>query len=202
MTVQPVKFSRMLVETHPQSSSLARLSLVLGDRTKLAPDYRWLNELIYRKILVPYDISNPSDNALEHAIRLKKASPNETEIILLHVIEVPILPVIEQAIKSRKDSKLTAFEEHTEYVYSSIKKEVIKKMDEKKRNYEQAGLRIKADVVKGKPVDMVLEYAEKEGVELIIMGNVGLGGSSKLTALGSVSRGVLERSKCPVMIIR
>ena len=51
-------------------------------------------------------------------------------------------------------------------------------------------------------MDKILEFAEKEGIELIIMENVGLGGSSKLTALGSVSRGVLERSKCPVMIIR
>ncbi len=158
--------------------------------------------MAYKKILVPYDISNPADNALEHAIRLKEVSSNATEVILLHIVEVPILPVIEHAIRSRKDSKLTAFEEHTEYVYSLIKNEAIKKLDEKKRKYEQAGLKIKTDVLKGKPVDKILEYVEKEGVELIIMGSIGLGSSSKLTALGSVSRGVLERSKCPVMIIR
>jgi nucleotide-binding universal stress UspA family protein len=34
-----------------------------------------------------------------------------------------------------------------------------------------------------------------------VMGGTGLSGVSKLAALGSVSRGVVERSKCPVMIV-
>jgi nucleotide-binding universal stress UspA family protein len=158
--------------------------------------------LVYKKILVPYDLSKPSDNALEHAIRLKKANSNDTEVIVLHIIaEIPIYPVLEQAIKSRKDSKLTAFEEHTQYVYSSMKNHATKILDEKKRKYEQAGLKIRTDVVRGKPVDRILEYAESKGIELIIMGSTGLSGIAKLIALGSVTRGVLERSKCPVMIV-
>jgi nucleotide-binding universal stress UspA family protein len=159
--------------------------------------------LVYKKILVPYDISKPADNALEHAIKLEKVSSNETEIILLHVIpEIPIYPVIEQAIRSRKDSRVTDFEEHTRHVYSSMKNEVTRILDQKKREHEQRGLkRLKTDVVQGKPVDRILEYAESKGIELIIMGSTGLSGVAKLTALGSVSRGVLERSKCPVMIV-
>ncbi len=159
--------------------------------------------MVYKKILVPYDISKPADNALEHAIKLEKVSSNETEIILLHVIpEIPIYPVIEQAIRSRKDSRVTDFEEHTRHVYSSMKNEVTRILDQKKREHEQRGLkRLKTDVVQGKPVDRILEYAESKGIELIIMGSTGLSGVAKLTALGSVSRGVLERSKCPVMIV-
>ena len=159
--------------------------------------------MIYKKILVPYDISKPADKALEHALRLEKASPNETEVIVLHVIpEIPIYPVIEHAIRSRKDTKLSAFQEHTEYVYSAMKNEVIRILDEKKRLYEQRGLKIfKTEVVQGRPVDRILEYAESKGIELIIMGGTGLSGVAKLAALGSVSRGVLERSKCPVMIV-
>lgn len=159
--------------------------------------------MIYKKILVPYDISKPADKALEHALRLEKASPNETEVIVLHVIpEIPIYPVIEHAIRSRKDTKLSAFQEHTEYVYSAMKNEVIRILDEKKRLYEQRGLKIfKTEVVQGRPVDRILEYAESKGIELIIMGGTGLSGVTKLAALGSVSRGVLERSKCPVMIV-
>lgn len=158
--------------------------------------------LVYKKILVPYDISQPSDNALEQAIRLEKASPTETEIILLHVIaEIPVYPVIEQAIRSRKDSRFTAFEEHAQYIYSSMKNNATKILDEKKRKSEQVGLKIKIEVVQGKPVDRILEYAESKGIELIIMGSTGLSGLAKLIALGSVTRRVLERSKCPVMIV-
>jgi nucleotide-binding universal stress UspA family protein len=78
---------------------------------------------VYKKILVPYDVSKPADNALEHAVRFDKASPDDTEVIALHVIpEIPIYPVIEQAFRSRKDSRLTAFEEHLQHVYSSMEK--------------------------------------------------------------------------------
>jgi nucleotide-binding universal stress UspA family protein len=162
----------------------------------------WLNELVYKKILVPYDISKPADNALEHALRLEKASPSDTEVIVLHVIpEIPIYPVIEHAIKTRKDSGLNAFQEHTKYVYSAMRNEVIRILDEKKHQYEQQGVRFETEVFQGRPVDRILEYAESNGIELIVMGGTGLSGLSKLVALGSVSRGVVERSKCPVMIV-
>jgi nucleotide-binding universal stress UspA family protein len=161
------------------------------------------NELVYRKILVPYDISKPADKALEHALRLAGTSPDETEVIVLHIIpEIPIYSVVEHAIRSRKDSKLSAFQEHAQYVYSAMKNEVIRILDEKEREYEQGGLKIfKTEVVQGRPVERILEYAESKGIELIIMGGTGLSGVAKLATLGSVSRGVLERSKCPVMIV-
>lgn len=159
--------------------------------------------MVYKKILVPYDISKPADKALEHAQRLAKASPNETDVIVLHIIpEIPIYPVVEHAIRSRKDSKLSAFQEHAQYVYSVMKNEVIRILDEKKLEYEQRGLKeFKTEAVQGRPVDRILEYAENNEIELIIMGGTGLSGVAKLAALGSVSRGVLERSKCPVMIV-
>jgi nucleotide-binding universal stress UspA family protein len=159
--------------------------------------------LVYKKILVPYDISKPADKALEHALRLAKTSPNETEVIVLHIIqEIPIYPVIEHSIRSRKDGKPSVFQEHAQHVYSTMKNEVIRILDRKKREYEQRGLKkFKTEVVQGRPVDRILEYAESNGIELIIMGGTGLSGVAKLVVLGSVSRGVLERSKCPVMIV-
>lgn len=49
--------------------------------------------------------------------------------------------------------------------------------------------------------ETILEFAKKEKSDLIIIGSTGLGGFSKIKALGSVSRMVSERAKCPVMII-
>lgn len=95
--------------------------------------------MIYRKILVPYDISKPADSALEQAINIAKASPNETTIIILHVIpEIPIFPVIEHAVRSKKDSKSTAFEGHVQFVYSALKDETIKVLNEKKTQIRRA----------------------------------------------------------------
>ncbi len=117
----------------------------------------------------------------------------------MHIIpEVPIYPVVKHAIKSQKDSKLSAFQEHTQYVYSAMRNELIKILDEKKRENEQSGLKkFKTEVVQGRPVERILEYAESEGIELAIMGGTGLSGVAKLVALGSVSRGSLGKIQMP-----
>jgi nucleotide-binding universal stress UspA family protein len=44
-------------------------------------------------------------------------------------------------------------------------------------------------------------HANEEKSDLIIIGSIGLGGVSKIKALGSVSRAVSERAKCSVMIV-
>jgi nucleotide-binding universal stress UspA family protein len=49
--------------------------------------------------------------------------------------------------------------------------------------------------------DTIIEFARKEKVDLIVIGNVGRAGVSKIRTLGSVSRSVGERAPCPVMII-
>jgi nucleotide-binding universal stress UspA family protein len=40
---------------------------------------------MYKKILVPYDDSEPANRALDHAVNLAKMS-GQSEVILLHVI--------------------------------------------------------------------------------------------------------------------
>ena len=49
--------------------------------------------------------------------------------------------------------------------------------------------------------EKILEIAKTEKADLIIIGNVGRGGISKLKTLGSVSRAVSERALCPVTIV-
>jgi nucleotide-binding universal stress UspA family protein len=53
----------------------------------------------------------------------------------------------------------------------------------------------------GHPVDAILDVAERENVDLIVLGSRGLRGVKELL-LGSVSSGVLHHSSCPVLIVR
>ncbi|MDE1764546.1 MAG: universal stress protein, partial [Thaumarchaeota archaeon] len=49
--------------------------------------------------------------------------------------------------------------------------------------------------------DAIVTYAESHQIDLIVMGSRGLGGFKKLL-LGSVASGVLQHSKCPVLIVK
>jgi nucleotide-binding universal stress UspA family protein len=50
-------------------------------------------------------------------------------------------------------------------------------------------------------VGAILEYAEKSGINLIVVGSRGLGGFKKLV-LGSVSQGIINHAKCSVLVVR
>ena len=63
---------------------------------------------------------------------------------------------------------------------------------------------IKTEVVVGNGLsisDTIIDFANKEKIDLIVLGNVGLSGMSKVKALGSVSRAIIEKSVCPVLIV-
>jgi nucleotide-binding universal stress UspA family protein len=53
-----------------------------------------------------------------------------------------------------------------------------------------------------RPVDYVLlEYAEKENIDLIVVGTRGRSGSKKLL-LGSIASGVVIYAHCPVLVVK
>ena len=62
-------------------------------------------------------------------------------------------------------------------------------------------IRIKTKVLIAYPAEEIVRYAKEENINQIVIGNIGLSGLSILKALGSVSRGVSERAKCPVLIV-
>ena len=62
-------------------------------------------------------------------------------------------------------------------------------------------IKIETMLLNGYPSEKIVEFAEKENVDLIVIGNIGLSGLSKVKALGSVSRSVSESASCPVLIV-
>lgn len=56
-------------------------------------------------------------------------------------------------------------------------------------------------MIKGNPIEAILEYSRAKKIDLIIIGSQGLKGIERLKALGSTSRRVSELAKCPVMIV-
>jgi nucleotide-binding universal stress UspA family protein len=172
--------------------------------------------MLFKKILVPYDGSKPSDHALEQAIELAKLvksnnnndttdDNNDVHVILLYVCQEIIVPaMIERPMRSPKTGEVTTVSELIKDLNEEVRTNMSKMLDEKKHKYA-----VKDDVIietmslvgGGPPADNIVDFADDEKVDLIVIGNVGLSGLSKVKALGSVSRSVSERASCPVLIV-
>lgn len=133
------------------------------------------------RILVPVDGSEPSWKALDHALDHHKAG----EIIVLHVID----PMQGDYYEG---------EEHDRPVRRSD--EIIETARER---FEETAETLEAstEVVTGKPSGVILDFAEENDVDHIVMGSRGRSGLSRLL-LGSVAETVVRRSSSPVTIVR
>jgi len=150
----------------------------------------------YPKILVPYDGSSFSKNALSEALEMAKVF--NSKIYVLSVIEVAsdIPPGVLNEVVNKKLNKL-------KHELSLPKKfSTPTKLQNQIDECAKHGVEVKVEILMGRATDSILKFANKTKTDLIVIGSQGLHGIKKLTALGSVSRRVSEEAKCPVMIIR
>ncbi len=159
----------------------------------------------FKKILVPFDGSKQSDSAFECAVELAANLKNseDVQLVLLHCLGAIPTPAVFGVLRSRKTGRPISMAEHMEELYGEMEETAMKMLEVKKRDKATSGLSIKTAVEHGKPADKVLEYANKEGIDLVIIGNVGAGTkfSKIIKNIGSVSRTVSEKAICPVMIV-
>jgi nucleotide-binding universal stress UspA family protein len=146
---------------------------------------------MFQHILVATD---GSDHALQAArIAAEIAQKFGSKVTLLSVYDPPafapaILPSIEPAIAP--DAVMRLGEE--------VQEAVERRTGEV---FEQAGVAYTPIREVGRPVAMIIEVAQREKADLIVMGSRGLGGVESFL-LGSVSDRVLHQAHCPVLIAR
>jgi nucleotide-binding universal stress UspA family protein len=78
-----------------------------------------------------------------------------------------------------------------------------KHLNKVKRKAAEKNLKVKTDIVVGitSTVKEIVEYAEKNKMDLIVIGSRGLSGFKKML-LGSVASGVVTYSHCPVLVVK
>ena len=137
----------------------------------------------FRKILVALDGYPASLGAFKKAVEIAKTYG--AEVVALQVEEdVPLLPA-EKMMEAHIDELVTS-----------------RPLDLAREYGRRAGIEIKVIKKVGEPVaGIILETAEDEGIDLIILGDSRKSGFEKLY-LGSVSQSVMENAKCPVMVIK
>jgi len=150
----------------------------------------------YQKILVPYDGSSYSKNALSEALEMAKAFGSK--IYVLSVIEVAsdIPAGVLNEVINKKLNKLKR------EISLPKKFSTPTKLQHQINECTKHGVEVQVEILMGRASESILKFATNSKTDLIVIGSQGLHGMKKIAALGSVSRRVSEEAKCPVMIIR
>jgi nucleotide-binding universal stress UspA family protein len=64
-----------------------------------------------------------------------------------------------------------------------------------------AGLEAESIILKGSPAEKILDFADEQDVDMIVVGSHGRGEFERF-AIGSVSEKVVRHAKVPVLIVR
>jgi len=154
------------------------------------------NEDIFKSILVPFDGSKYSRNALSQAIEISKNFGSK--IFIVTAVDTSDFPPGMLLALLKKDKRLEqSVSEFVTAAKSQIRRELLAEVAVCKAKGADAYY----DIIAGNPVDAILKFAGGRKINLIVMGSQGLHGIGRLKALGSVSRKISELASCPVMIV-
>jgi nucleotide-binding universal stress UspA family protein len=139
-----------------------------------------------KTILAPVDFSKITDAVVDQAVTLAQAI--DARVVFLAVIQPPV--VMSEYASMIDIVELTAAgEKHAERQLDAINQKV------KPRAVSTEIVRIV-----GSPVTHIVEHAAKFRAEYIVMGSHGHTAFYDLL-VGSTTHGVLNRAKCPVVIV-
>lgn len=150
----------------------------------------------YRQILVPYDGSKYSKKALSEAIEIAKKF--DSDLFLLTVIDTLTVAPPDFYLKPGAGVGAKKFVKYLNDAFSKVDLVLRDEVFHCKEN----GVCADYEIITGSPANVILRFAKKRNIDLIVMGSQGMVGISKLKALGSVSRKVSEEAGCPVLIVR
>jgi nucleotide-binding universal stress UspA family protein len=142
-------------------------------------------EIDPKRILVAYDFSKDSEEALSYALSL--AEEYQADLYLMHVLDGSPrdTPELEWGVSVAE----TAYHEASRYLHKTVPAET------------HLWCRVVNSVRWGKPYAEILMYAEEHKIDLICMGASGAGfGVSSL--FGSNVDRVLRQAPCPVLVVR
>ena len=137
--------------------------------------------------MIPYDKSEPAYHAFEYALDLAKKYNSSISIVSCVSMQIPTDPYYG-----------AAYIETTKL----LKEDAIKSILKLESILKESKIQFKSDVLEVTSItDSLVAYAESHNADLIVIGSRGLGGFKKLL-LGSVTSGVSQHAKCPVLIVK
>lgn len=161
------------------------INILLKDRIHLSP----INSK-FSRIIVAIDGSEHSIRAAEYALNLAKTYGAELNAVT--VTHVPESYHLKQEEVFGHSSGTSGSSEDAKRWFEMFNEKA-----------KENNVKLKTELISShRPVDYVLvECAEKENIDLIVLGTRGMSGFKKLL-LGSVASGVVTYAHCPVLVVK
>lgn len=156
---------------------------------------------MYKKVLVPFDDSPSSQNALKNAVQLVEGVEG-SELVVLKVVEwhdynaetfkiaTRMSGVLEDSLDTKTVAEIGDEAQNTEI--ARIKEEV--------ESILGTSEGIDVAVANGSPHDAIVAYASENDFDCIVMGHRGMGVIRGM--LGSVAYSVLQKADRPVLVVK
>jgi nucleotide-binding universal stress UspA family protein len=140
---------------------------------------------MYDHILVPTDGSDGTKRSIEHAATI--ARDNDATVHVLYVIDQRLYRA---ASKDTKDE-----------VVATLQEEVERAIEDAVTQIEEYGVDVTSERVRGIPYKSILEHAEEEPTDLVVIGTHGRTGRDRIATLGSVTERVVKNANVPVLVV-
>jgi nucleotide-binding universal stress UspA family protein len=154
-----------------------------------------------KKIMYATDLTKNSSYAFYFAADL--ARKHDAKIVMLHSITpIPQTVYYEAGLADGNSTLKKVKEKEREQDVAEVKKRLQEFCQKAESQIGSPCVDLVSNVIvkEGYPVEEILNTADKEGCDVIVLGTHGKG-LLKQAFLGSVARSVLERARKPVLII-
>src|SRR5947209_10397311 len=150
----------------------------------------------FSRVLIALDGSEPSMKGIEKGITIARKS-NSSEIIALHVIHSQIKYLYSSTVATLVTSGTI------DTLVDTAKQEAQKWITKVKEKADQNGVKLKTEFIvdPASVVGAIVDYAERQNIDPIVIGSRGLSGFKKLL-LGSTATGVVNYAHCPVLVVK
>ena len=146
---------------------------------------------MYKKILLPLDGSEFAECSIPH-VEATAIAQKVPEVVLLRVVE-PMSAIAAAGYAELGGDLLAGVHKKNKDAAQDYLKRIAARFASK-------GITAQPVLLEGQPADEILRYAEKNGVDLIVMATHGKTGTARWL-FGSVAERVARHSKVPVQLI-
>ncbi len=141
---------------------------------------------LYKKILIATDGSEPNKKAVTYGIELARLSGAKVNVA--YVVDTAAFASV-------------PMDAGWEMMYELLQKEGTEAIQQIVDDAKASGIDIEGSLLEGHPSHEIIEFAQNNEIDVIVLGTLGKGGLDRFL-LGSVAEKVTRNSKVPVLVVR